>query len=190
MFKKTIATFIFILTSFYSFASFAQSEMQQANIALIDLKRVETESIAWKSLSQQISDRRATLKTEIQSMQTTLEEKANALEGQRVLLSAEAFAIEVESFKKERAALDQAARTSKQNLDKAFLEARNQIRTALNKVMITVVQEKNINLVLKAGDAESTVYFATKPLFINDIVLELLNKEITTVTLPSEASAQ
>lgn len=190
--KKFISVFAFVLAAFMSFASLAQetSPSVNINIALINLKKVESESIAWKSLSEQINARREKLKAEIQAMQSSLEGKAGNLESQRTLLSAESFALEVESFKKERAALDQTVRSRKQNLDKAFLEARGQIRKAVNKVMLQIVQEKKISLVLKAGEVESSVYFATSNMFINDAVLALLNKEIQTVVLPAETPAQ
>jgi len=190
MYKKSLSIVVLVFTAFVSFSSFAQDPDPSLNIALINLKKVETESIAWKSLSEQINARREKLKTEIQSMQSVLEEKAKTLESQRAILSAEAFGVEVASFKKERAALDLAARSRKQNLEKAFIQARGQIRNAVNKVMIQVIQEKKISLVLKAGEAESTVYFATTNMFIDDDVLVLLNKEIQAVILPTETSNQ
>ena len=110
------------------------------------------------------------------------------MESQRAILSADAFAVEVSEFKKERAKLDQTARIQKQNLDKAFLDARGQIRKAVNIAILEFIKENKITLLLKAGDAESTVYFATTNMFINDQILALLNQKIKIVTLPSENS--
>jgi len=188
MFKRATIALVFLASLFAFSPVIAQDGTTAPKIALINIKKVETESIAWKSLSEQINARRETLKSEIQSLQSTLEEKAKLLETERALLSAEAFADKVAVFKKERASLDQAARSRKQNLDKAYLEARGQIRKALNKVMLGYVQQENINLVLKAGDTESTVYFASTNLLIDAQVLTLLDKEIQSVTLPTAAS--
>ncbi len=188
MIKKYFSAVVFILAILTSYSAFSQNNDITAKIALIDLKKVETQSVAWKSLSKQINERRTKVKNKIQAMQSILEKKSKDLESQRAILSAEAFATEVSEFKKERAKLDQAARTQKQNLDKAFLDARGQIRKAVNESILKFIKENKITLLLKAGDEESTVYFATTNMFINDQILSLLDKKITKVSLPTENS--
>lgn len=190
MYKNILSVFAFLVVTCLSLGAYAQETTPPLKIALINVKKVETASVAWKSLSEQIGARRSKLKDEIQLLQSSLEEKAKSLDAQRALLSAEAFAVEVDGFKKERAALDQAARSRKQSLDKAYLEARGQIRKALNAVMLEVVQKENITLVLKAGEAESTVYFAATSMFIDEMVLGLLNLKIQEVILPTDTPSQ
>ncbi len=188
MIKKYFSVAAFILAISISFTAYSQDNEFSPKIALIDLKKVETESIAWKSLSKQINARRTKVKNQIQEIQSKLEKKSKNLESQRAILSADAFAVEVSEFKKERAKLDQTARIQKQNLDKAFLDARGQIRKAVNISILEFIKKNKITLLLKAGDTESTVYFATTNMFINDQVLALLNQKIKTVTLLRENS--
>lgn len=156
-------------------------------IAVLNVEAVERGSVAWDSLREQIESRRNTLQKEVEALQSKLEKKTRAIEAQRAILNEEAFTEKVREFEQERGQLQQETNARKQALDRAYASARSQIRDALNKVVAKIADERGFNLVLNASVQSSGLYYMRKELLIDNDVLAALNKEIKTVTVPSDA---
>ena len=159
---------------------------QNSSVAVLNIEKVERSSVAWESLKQQIDGRRAVLQEEVRTLQSQLEQQAKELETQRTILAPEAFSAKVSDFQKERARLQQETNRRKQQLDRAYVEARRQIRKALDEVLLEIIKEYKIALVLSAGGQSSAVYYAKPDLWIDKLVLGRLDKTIQSVTLSEE----
>ena len=153
-------------------------------IAVINVERVERSSEAWSSLSAQVEAQRKAFQQEVSAIQVDLQNKARDLEGQRSILSPDVFAQKEQSFVQERVKLERQINERKKILDQNFAKGRQQIRTALNKVLVKYSNDNQIDLVLSRGRTQGVVYFANlEKLDISDPILELLNTEIKTVDL-------
>lgn len=180
LFKNVFLALSF--TAVFSATAFAQGMVSK--VAVLNVERVERSSEAWKSLSAQVEAQRKAFQAEVSSIQGDLQNKARELEGQRSLLSSDVFAQKEQAFLQERAKLERQINERKKVLDQAFAKGRQQIRTALNKVLVKFSNENQIDLVLSRGRTQGVVYFANlEKLDIGEDVLKLLNTEIKTVDL-------
>ncbi|WP_420547242.1 OmpH family outer membrane protein [Curvivirga sp.] len=177
---------IFIGLSLYVlFASsvFAQG-MSNPKVAVINIERVERSSDAWKSLSEQVEAQRLAFQQEVSSIQAELQNKARELEGQRTILSPDVFAQKEQAFLQERVTLERQINQRKKILDQSFAKGRQQIRSALNKVLVKYSNDNQLDLVLSRGRTQGVVYFANlEKLDISEAILKLLNAEVSTVDL-------
>lgn len=164
-------------------------------IAVLDVEGVERGSNAWKSVTEELDARRTAYEQQIRELQTPLEEKFKALEGQRAILSSEAFAQQQQALNQEARQLQQTAQSRKQNLDQVYVTARVQIRNELRAILIEIMKEKNLNLVLNSPKVPQTpnglqvtdVVLAHSALDISDLVTERLNATLSRVSLPATA---
>lgn len=158
-----------------------------AVVAVVNIEKVERGSVAWKSLSTQINEQRIVFKNEVTALQNNLKAKSEELETQRAILSAEAFAQKVKEFQSNRNSLQQESAKRKKLLDKVYAVGRQQIRTALNKVIVAYSEAENIEMVLNIGSKAGVVHYAKMDKFdISKKVLELLDIEIQTVNLSGQ----
>ncbi len=157
------------------------------SIAVINIEKVERASVAWNSLTTQINEKRISFQNEVGKLQNQLKAKGDEIETQRALLSSEAFSVKVKEFQNERANLQQETSKRKQLLDQVYAKGRQQIRTALNKVIISYSAAENIDLVLNIGSKAGVVHYARmEKLDISKQILEILNSEIQTVDLAGQ----
>ncbi|MCR9221902.1 MAG: OmpH family outer membrane protein [Alphaproteobacteria bacterium] len=163
-------------------------ELPAAKIAVIDVSRVERESVAWQSLRKQFEDLLAGYQQELRDRQGALETEGRDLEQQRSILSTEAFQEKKRAFDQKVAELQRTAQERKQAMDRAYASARGQIREALRDVVLEIARERELNLILSNSPQERTVVMAHDDLSISDEALDRLNQKIDSVALPDIAA--
>ncbi|MDX1736864.1 MAG: OmpH family outer membrane protein [Alphaproteobacteria bacterium] len=162
-------------------------ELETPKIAVLDVERVERSSQAWQSLSTQINAKREEYQKEVAAIQEALKQKGKELEGQRSLLAPEVFKQKVAEFQQERAALQQQTTDRKKLLDQAYGIGRQQIRAALNKVILVYAEANKIDMILNRGSKSGVVHFVRVNKFdIGEAIIELLNQELSIVEIPSQ----
>ncbi len=159
-------------------------DIPAAKIAVIDIARVERESVAWQSLREQFESLLGSYQSELREKQGALEEEGRSLEQQRSILSSDAFQEKKQAFDQRVANLQRTAQERKQALDKAYAAARGQIRDALRQVVLNIARERDLNLIFSNSPQERTVVMAHDELSISEEALERLNESIKTVKLP------
>lgn len=159
-------------------------DIPDTRIAVIDVQRVERESIAWQSLREQFEALLSGYQSELRERQSALEQEGQQLEQQRSILSQEAFNEKKQSFDRRVAELQRTAQERKQALDKAYAAARGQIRDALREVVLEIARERGLNLIFSNSPQERTVVMAHDELSISEAALERLNDSIKSVELP------
>jgi Skp family chaperone for outer membrane proteins len=162
-------------------------DLVPARIAVIDISLVERESVAWQNLREQFETVLSGYQAKLRARQTALEEEGRQLEQQRSILSSDAFQEKKRAFDQQVAGLQRTAQQGKQELDKAYAAARNQIRAVLRDVVLEIAKDRELNLIFGNSPQERTVVMAHEGLSISDEALERLNKKIQTVNLPDVA---
>lgn len=159
-------------------------DLPPAKIAVLDVQRVERESVAWQSLRQQFEELLSGYQSELRERQGALEQEGRDLEQQRSILSQDAFQQKKQEFDRRVGELQRTAQERKQALDKAYAAARGQIREALRQVVLDIARERDLNLIFSNSPQERSVVMAHDELSISEEALERLNEQITTVKLP------
>jgi len=160
-----------------------------AKIAVIDVQRVERESVAWQSLRTQFEELLSGYQSELRERQGALEQEGRDLEQQRSILSQEAFQQKKQDFDRRVGQLQRTAQERKQALDKAYAAARGQIREALREVVLEIARDRDLNLIFSNSPQERTVVMAHDELSISAEALERLNETISSVQLPDVGAA-
>lgn len=176
-------------------SSATAQEMPAPVLAVVDIERIERESLAWKDLTTKLNERRAAFENQIRALQKPLEEEFTALEGQRSILSSDAFAAKQRELNERGRQLQQTAQGRKQELDRAFLTARIQIRNKLRSVLTELMKQRGINLILNSPQlpsgpnalAVTDVVLAHSALDLTALATDRLNAAITTVEFPVAA---
>lgn len=180
---RRIALGALALAMLWTGAASAQ-DLPTAKIAVLDVQRVERESVAWQSLRQQFEELLSGYQSELRERQGALEQEGRDLEQQRSILSQDAFQQKKQDFDRRVGELQRTAQERKQALDKAYAAARGQIREALRQVVLDIARERDLNLIFSNSPQERSVVMAHDELSISEEALERLNQQITSVKLP------
>ncbi|MEQ8604034.1 MAG: OmpH family outer membrane protein [Marivibrio sp.] len=170
-------------------AAATAQDVPAAKIAVIDVQRVERNSVAWQSLRTQFEQLLSGYQSELRERQSALEQEGRDLEQQRTILSQEAFQQKKQEFDRRVGELQRTAQERKQALDKAYAAARGQIREALREVVTEIARERDLNLIFSNSPQERTVVMSHDELSISDEALERLNETISSVQLPDVGAA-
>lgn len=181
---RRVALGVLTVAMLWSGGAVAQ-DLPPAKIAVLDVQRVERESVAWQSLRQQFEELLSGYQSELREKQGALEQEGRDLEQQRSILSQDAFQQKKQEFDRRVGELQRTAQERKQALDKAYAAARGQIREALRQVVLDIARERDLNLIFSNSPQERSVVMAHDELSISDEALERLNKQITSVKLPN-----
>lgn len=191
MIKHVLFAAALVIASAAALPISSQAAENGTVIGVIDVEEVERNSVAWKSLSEQINTERAEIQAEIQQMQSSLESKRQELETQRSILSADAFTQKKQEFQRELQVLQRETNLRKQKLDHAYGAARQQIRSALKQVLKDIAQAEGLKLIIDVGSRTSPVLVFDGTLSIDAEALKGLDGKIQSVRLPEpQNSAQ
>ncbi|NQV48272.1 MAG: OmpH family outer membrane protein [Rhodospirillaceae bacterium] len=186
---KKILTVLFLVTFISpiyvgSVAAQEQSTTGVSKIAVISIDAIRRDSMAVKSIREQIETFRNKFQVEIQKEEDVLREANQALARQRTLLSAEAFDEKRREFEKQVATIQRLVQEKKLKLDQSQGGAMNKVQDKLNEIVSALATENNINLIL----SKDQTILAVKSLDITGLVLERLDKQLPElkVTAPAE----
>lgn len=170
--KKNLFTPILFLI-FFAFVANAQAQ----NIAVVDVERVQKESLAMQNIKAKIKIQQTKYQTEINKNEVGLKEEETRLEGRKKLLSETAFNTEYKQFLERVAVLQKEALKKEAILKQASNNALKKVNDELTIIIAEVAKEKNLDLILPVTQ---TLHFS-QTLDISNEILDRLNKKLPKV---------
>ena len=149
-------------------------------VGVIDLQRILRESLAVKSLSQEVESLRAGYQSDLDSAESEFRAADLQLARDRPNLSPEEFAERRRELEVRAATLQRDFQDRKKELDQLFGRGMAQIQQALLKISQEIAAERELDLLF----AKATVVLVKPNLEITGEALARLNAEISTVDLP------
>jgi outer membrane protein len=148
-------------------------------IAMVDVAKIIRDSLAAQSLREQLDKIRRKERDKISKLEDTLRDSRQEVDRQRTVLSPEAYGKKVQEWERKSSAHVREVEKRKQELDIAFEKSLVKIQNVLLKIIQTVADEKEINLVF----TRNQVLFVDADMNITDTVMASLNKQLATVKL-------
>ncbi len=173
-----------IIIGFVVFPALAQAQSEAgkpAIIGVLDTQKVLRDSIAMRSLSQQIEERRNSFQEELRQQEDALRSADQELARQRSILSAEAFAEKRSQLEQQVSSLQRQVQTRRKELDRVYGQAVKQVQGALVSIAQKIASERELDLVLP----KTAVVLVRNDMEITDEVVRRLNETLTEVTVPS-----
>lgn len=171
----------FSLLLFY-FAAFdatavAAQELLTPKIAVLNIQRVERESLAGKSIVPQVDKLRSAYQKQVRKQEAELRKADQELGGQRAILSPEMYTKKRREFQVRAGQAQKDVQARKRRLEIAVRNATNKMRRSLLLVTQEIAQQRKINIVLP----KSVVLLRDKRLDITSEALKRLNKKLPSV---------
>ena len=161
----------------------AQENATTLNIAVININAIRNNSLAMKSIAEQVNTYRAAFQTEIRKEEESLREANQELSRQRTLLSAEAFAEKRREFEQRVSQVQQTVQQRKGKLDRVQAESMGKVQDALNKIISEIATVRGYSLILRQDQA----VLANPSLDITAPVLAALNQDLVSVVVADPA---
>jgi len=162
-----------------SMATAHAEPLPPAVIAIIDYRLLEQESDAALDMIGQVNAYRDTYQTELSASEEALRAEAQELERQRTVLAPEVFNDKRRAFEEKTQAIQQGVLERNRYFDSALRTARNEILRTVLVIVTEVAEDRKFNIVLDNSQA----LFVAKSLDITQVVMEELNKRLSTVAI-------
>ncbi len=148
-----------------------------AQLAVVDMQQVLTESDAAKSILAQLKDQRAAIEKEIKGMEEALKKDEQALIKKKETAKPDEFAAARKEFEKKL--IDSRGKVHKRRAaaDDAFNKAIGELRQNIMTVVTDIAAAQKIQLVI----TKQNVVIGDKSLEITDQVMKALNAKIKTI---------
>lgn len=155
-------------------------------VAVIDFQHVVRESMAGRSVRQQVDKRHAEFQSEIKKIQEELELARQELTdrgGGGGEPSDDSFGTKRQDIRDRIAELQSVIQQRRRALDEMFNVGMRQVDLTLVEVLKELAEERCINLILNAGRGRGLVLFAENSIVITEEALERLNRRLPKVEL-------
>lgn len=169
--KLAIFTFIAILFS-APLSAFAQS-----NVLIIDIERVFVNSMAGKSMMEQLKKKGGDLKSKRDKAQTDLTAEAKKLESQRTLLDPTALQSKADELRLKEIATNQELQQDARQVEAGRQAAQSEILTALSPILKEIMVEKKAVAVFN----RTSVLIGSPDVDITDIAVKRLDGKLKSV---------
>ena len=150
--------------------------------AIIDIQRVLRESIAVKSLSRDIEEKKGRYQGELRKKEEALREADQELARQRSILSAEVYAQKRGELEQKVATHQREARKRKRGLEQLFASGMSKVRNELAKIAKEIAEERGLDLIL----SKATVVIVKPKFEITKEAVNRLNARLPEVPLAQE----
>lgn len=154
-------------------------KMAAPSVAIIDVQRILQESLAAKSVQQQIDAQRSKFQAETEKEENGLRQSEMELGKSREQANSEVYAEHEQQLRQKTLVIERHFEARRKMLDQAFADAKNSMSVALQSVVEKVAQEHSVNLVL----IKQQVLWAEPSFDITDEVLNRLNKQLPQITV-------
>ena len=154
--------------------------LPKAVVAVLDYAKILRASDAAKDVARQIKQYRNSFRSEIQADEIRLRGVETDLKNQRSVLSPGAFEEQRQSFKSQVLEAQKRGQNRKRQLDRAYKTAMDSIQSSVIPIVEELTAKKGFTLVID----KSQVLFASRALDITGEVLQHLNKNLRTITVP------
>ena len=167
-------------------AAAASTKLPPAVIAVVNVQQILKESLAGKSVRDQLSSRREAYQREVTEEEKKLRAAEQELAKQRATLTEEQFAQKRREFEENVRKVQSGVQERARALDTAFNEALGTIRQNLGMVVAEAATEKGATVVLDRDQ----VIVVESSFDITDTVMERLNRKLPKVTVNVPAAAR
>ncbi len=150
--------------------------------AILDVQRVLSESIAVKSLSRVIEERKGQYQGELRKKEEALRKADQELARQRSILSAEVYAQKRGELEQKVATHQREARERKRGLDQLFASGISKVRNELAKIAKEIAAERGLDLIL----TKATVVIVNPRFEITKEAVNRLNARLPEVPVAQE----
>ena len=152
-------------------------------IAVVDIQRVESESMAWQKTVQQIQDSFAQKRANILAQDQALQQEMSQYQQQRPLLSAEQQQQRDQELNEKIAALQNLAAEQNGLFDEQTVRANQALRVQIAREIEVIAKERDLDLIMEVSANNFDVVFYTARLEISDTVIERLNVNYPDIVL-------
>ena len=170
----------FLLALFSANISIAEDlDPYKVKIAIVDIQNVLEQSTAVQLMQQQIAKMGEDIEHMMVSKEKELKNDEEEIAKKRQSLSEKEFEKEVDLFNKKLSDVQLILQEKKTKLERAHVEAMEQVQEVTMSIVKAIAEEKKLNLVLPS----SQVFFATDDLNITKIVISRLNQKLKTIPI-------
>jgi Skp family chaperone for outer membrane proteins len=162
----------------------ASPKLPAAVIAVVDIQKILSESVAAKGVRDQLATRRDAYQRQVTADEQKLRDAEQALVKERATLKPEDFAKKRQAFEEQVKQVQQRVQERARILDTAFNKALGTIRQNLGQVVAEAAEAKGATVVLDKGQ----VVVVESSLDLTASVLETLNKKLPKVTVELPAN--
>ena len=153
------------------------SAFPQPVVAVVDIEKIMRESVASKSVRDQLASKRDSYQKEIATEEKKLEEAYTKLSADRKKLTEQEFSDKRKAFEDQAKKVQQNVNDRARSLDIAFSTAMNEIKQAAGQVVADAAAARGINIVV---DKAQVVVVETS-LDLTAETMEQLNKKLSKV---------
>jgi len=161
-------------------SSYAQTPLK---VVTVNIDAVRSKSIAFKSANDQLLKIKSTIETTLKAEGKVLKEANAELSRKRTLLAPDAFAEERKKFEKRVSEFQRKGQASQKAMNKKFIEAMGKMNRKILEIIKKYAETNKVTLILP----QSQIIFGANEYNINQYVLDVLNKEMPTVTVSMPA---
>jgi len=162
----------------------ASPKLPAAVIAVVDIQKILSESVAAKGVRDQLATRRDAYQRQVTADEQKLRDAEQALVKERATLKPEDFAKKRQAFEEQVKQVQQRVQERARILDTAFNKALGTIRQNLGQVVAEAAEAKCATVVLDKGQ----VVVVESSLDLTASVLETLNKKLPKVAVELPAN--
>lgn len=161
----------------------AASRAEEGGIAVVDIQRLLTESLAGKSLQSQLKERRDSLQGEATAIEKKLKGEEQTIIKKRADLSPEEFEKKKKDFESSVLSSRKKILEKSNSLDDDRKEALGKLRDGIAKAAADIADEKKYKLVVD----RQFVVLVEKSLDVTDEVLGRLNDQVKSIPLAKKS---
>ena len=172
--KKILLNFI----CFISMLSFFSSANADSRIAVIDVQKIIEQSLAYKSIDEQVSKQYDSSKALASELQEKLQAEFKTLEKRKPLVKPEEYNKNLRELEDKAQKIQESFYMEKVNLDNAFSGAMKKLEDKLFEVVANEARGKFDLVISKI----STVYLSSS-LEITDLIIVKLNESISVINV-------
>lgn len=143
-------------------------------VAIVDVQRILQESLAARSVQQQLEDQRSKFQTEIAAEEAELRKAEQKLAKLRDAPQTEAYAEQEQQLRQRFLTVERHVQARRKALDQAFTDSMSSVRKGIVDIVGSVAKERGVNLAI----VKQQVIWNDQNIDITDEVLSRLNKEL------------
>lgn len=175
-----VAVFVLVLALLWTSTSARSQTGKSPVIAIIDMQRIQSESVAIQTMEQELNQRRSAFQGELQRKEEELRSTDQELARQRAILSAEAYAKKRQDLERQVTETRREIQERRKALDEAYGQGMRQVRLRLLGIVKRIAEERGADLVL----AKAQVVLVRPDLEITQEALDRLNVELPRIATP------
>ncbi len=157
----------------------ADGKFPAAVVAVVDIQKILQDSLAAKSVREQLATRRDGYQKEVTADEQKLRSTEKTLSEERAKLSEDDFKKKRQAFEEQVKAIQKKVQERAHTLDKSFNDSLNVIRQTLGQIVAEAAQKRGVTVVLDKGQ----VVVVESTLDLTALVLDELNKKLPKVVV-------